>query len=69
MEKKVQECLDNTTDKTKQAELQKLLSKIQNFRQELSNTQYISLQNFIQNYDQYNLYVYSLEKATKQACK
>jgi hypothetical protein len=63
MEKKVQLCLDKTSDDEKRQELQKLLLKIQTFRQELSSTQYIPLENFIQNYDQYNLYVYSLQKA------
>ena len=62
MEKKVQLCLDQTSDDKKRQELQKLLLKIQAFRQELSSTQYIPLENFIQNYDQYNLYVYSLQK-------
>jgi len=62
MEKKVQICLDNTTDANKRKELQKLLLKIQTFRKELASVDYISLDNFIKNYDQYNLYVYSLKK-------
>ena len=63
MESKIQMCLDVVSDEKERQELQKLLMKIQSFRQELASPQYISLKNFIKNYDQYNLYVYSLRKA------
>lgn len=67
-EKIVQDCLDKNINQEKRDNLQKVLLKIQWFKKELSNTEYITLDNFIQKYDQYNLYVYSLHKAVKEAC-
>ncbi len=67
-EKIVQDCLDKNINQEKRDNLQKVLLKIQWFKKELSNTEYITLDNFIQKYDQYNLYVYSLHKAVKETC-
>ena len=61
-------CLDNTKDEEKRKNISKLLQQVITFKNELSNTQLISLDNFIQKYDQYNLYVYSLSSAVKKEC-
>ena len=68
-EKKVLICLNKETNSEKQKNLQKLYMKIKLFEQQLSNPNYTPLNQFIQQYDQYNLYVYSLNEAVNKECK
>ena len=68
-EKKVLDCLSKEKDESKQRYLNKLYMKIKLFEQQLSNPEYTPLNQFIKNYDQYNLYVYSLNEAVNKECK
>ncbi len=42
--------------------------KIEGFKSSLLNTKFIPLSRFVKNYDQYNLYLYSLQKLVKRKC-
>jgi len=66
---KVKQCLENTNNKNKQKNLSKLLYKIQTFKNFLMDTNNLSLQAFINNYTQYNLYVFSIQKTISDFCK
>jgi len=48
---------------------QKLSYKVNSFKQSLLNTNFITLDTFIKNYDQYSLYLYSLKKIVNRTCK
>ena len=64
-EKEVLTCLDKQDNEEKQKYLKNIYMKVKFFEQQLAS---VPLNQFIQQYDQYNLYVYSLGEAINKEC-